>query len=38
MTPVTPYLLVSALLFAIGFAGAVSRRNSILVLAGIALI
>lgn len=37
MTPITPYLLVSALLFAIGFAGAVSRRNSILVLAGVEL-
>ena len=31
------YLLLSALLFAIGFAGAVSRRNAIIVLIGIEL-
>ena len=31
------YLLVSALLFSIGFAGAVSRRNGILVLIGVEL-
>ncbi len=37
MTPLAHCLLVSALLFAIGFAGAVSRRNSILVLMGVEL-
>ena len=37
MNPITPYLLVSALLFAIGFAGAVTRRNAILVLVGVEL-
>lgn len=37
MNPITPYLLVSALLFAIGFAGAVTRRNAILVLIGVEL-
>jgi NADH:ubiquinone oxidoreductase subunit K len=31
------YLLVSALLFAIGFAGALTRRNAIVVLIGIEL-
>ena len=31
------YLVVSALLFSIGFAGAVSRRNGILVLIGVEL-
>jgi NADH:ubiquinone oxidoreductase subunit K len=31
------YLIVSALLFSIGFAGAVSRRNGILVLIGVEL-
>jgi NADH-quinone oxidoreductase subunit K len=31
------YLLASALLFSIGFAGAVSRRNGILVLIGVEL-
>jgi NADH:ubiquinone oxidoreductase subunit K len=31
------YLLVSAMLFAIGFAGAVSRRNAVLVLIGVEL-
>jgi NADH:ubiquinone oxidoreductase subunit K len=37
MTPLHAYLLLSALLFAIGFAGALTRRNSILVLIGIEL-
>ena len=31
------YLIVSALLFSVGFAGAVSRRNGILVLIGVEL-
>jgi NADH-quinone oxidoreductase subunit K len=37
MTPLTSYLLVSALLFSIGLAGALTRRNAILVLVGIEL-
>ena len=37
MTPLSHYLIFSALLFAIGFAGAVTRRNAILVLIGIEL-
>ena len=37
MTPLSLYLLLSALLFAIGFAGAVTRRNAIVVLIGIEL-
>lgn len=37
MTPLTGYLLVSAFLFAIGLAGALTRRNAILVLIGIEL-
>ena len=37
MTPLQGYLLLSALLFAIGFAGAVTRRNAILALIGIEL-
>ena len=37
MTPLTSYLLISALLFSIGFAGALTRRNAILVLVGIEL-
>ena len=37
MTPLTAYLLISALLFAIGLAGAVTRRNAIIVLIGIEL-
>lgn len=37
MTPLQGYLIVSALLFAIGLAGAVTRRNSIIVLIGIEL-
>ena len=37
MTPLHSYLMVSALLFAIGLAGALVRRNAILVLIGIEL-
>ena len=37
MTPLSAYLLLSALLFAIGLAGALTRRNAILVLIGIEL-
>lgn len=37
MTSLTSYLLLSALLFAIGLAGALIRRNAILVLIGIEL-
>ena len=37
MTPLTGYLLVSALLFAVGLAGALTRRNAILVLVGVEL-
>ena len=37
MTPLLCYLLVSALLFAIGLAGALTRRNAIIVLIGIEL-
>jgi NADH-quinone oxidoreductase subunit K len=37
MTPLQGCLLVSALLFAIGLAGAVTRRNAILALVGIEL-
>jgi len=37
MTPLHCYLLLSALLFAIGFAGAITRRNAIIVLIGIEL-
>jgi NADH-quinone oxidoreductase subunit K len=37
MTPLSYYLLVSALLFSIGLAGALTRRNAILVLVGIEL-
>ena len=37
MTPLHHYLLLSALLFAIGLAGALTRRNAILVLIGIEL-
>ena len=37
MNPLAGCLLVSALLFAIGLAGAVTRRSAILVLAGIEL-
>ncbi len=37
MTALAGYLILSALLFAIGLAGAVTRRNAILVLVGIEL-
>ena len=37
MTPLTGYLLLAALLFAIGLAGALTRRNAILVLIGLEL-
>src|SRR5213080_4185935 len=37
MTPLPCYLLVSALLFSIGLAGALTRRNAIIVLVGIEL-
>ncbi len=37
MTPLMGYLLLSALLFAIGLAGALTRRSAILVLIGIEL-
>ena len=37
MTPLHYYLLLSALLFSIGLAGALIRRNAILVLVGIEL-
>jgi len=37
VTPLTSYLLLSALLFAIGLAGALTRRSAILVLIGIEL-
>src|SRR5277367_6068954 len=37
MTPLTNYLIVSALVFSIGLAGALTRRNAILVLVGIEL-
>ena len=37
MTPLPAYLLLSALLFAIGLAGALTRRNAIIVLIGIEL-
>jgi NADH-quinone oxidoreductase subunit K len=37
MTPLHYYLLLSALLFSIGLAGALTRRNAILVLIGIEL-
>ena len=37
MTPLAAHLLVAALLFAIGLAGALVRRNAILVLIGIEL-
>jgi NADH-quinone oxidoreductase subunit K len=37
MTPLAGCLLVSSLLFAIGLAGALTRRNTILVLVGIEL-
>ena len=37
MTPLTACLLLAALLFAVGLAGALMRRNAILVLIGIEL-
>jgi len=37
MTPLTACLLVASLLFAVGLAGAITRRSAILVLAGIEL-
>jgi NADH-quinone oxidoreductase subunit K len=37
MTPLAGYLVLSAMLFAIGLAGALTRRNSIMVLIGIEL-
>jgi NADH:ubiquinone oxidoreductase subunit K len=37
MTPLEDYLLISALLFSVGLAGALTRRNAILVLIGIEL-
>src|SRR2546430_17632033 len=37
MSPLQSYLILSSLLFAIGFAGALARRNAILVLIGIEL-
>ena len=37
MTPLDHYLLIAALLFSIGLAGALTRRNAILVLIGIEL-
>src|ERR1700677_4052312 len=37
MTPLSSYLLLSALIFAIGLAGALMRRNAILMLIGIEL-
>lgn len=37
MTPLASYLLVAALLFSIGIAGTLVRRNAILVLIGIEL-
>ena len=37
MTPLQGYLVISALLFSIGLAGALTRRNAIIVLIGIEL-
>ena len=37
MTPLSAYLLLSGLLFSIGLAGALTRRNAIIVLIGIEL-
>ena len=37
MTPLSAYLLLGAMLFAIGLAGALTRRNAIIVLIGIEL-
>ncbi len=37
MSPLAAYLMLSAILFAIGLAGAVTRRNAIIVLIGVEL-
>jgi len=37
MSPLQAYLAVSAILFAIGFAGVITRKNAIIVLMGIEL-
>ena len=37
MTPLAGYLVLSAMLFAVGLAGALTRRNAIIVLIGIEL-
>jgi NADH:ubiquinone oxidoreductase subunit K len=37
MTPLQAYLIISALLFAVGLAGALTRRNAIIILIGIEL-
>ena len=37
MTPLSAYLVLAAMLFAIGLAGALTRRNAIIVLIGIEL-
>jgi NADH:ubiquinone oxidoreductase subunit K len=37
MSPLQAYLAVSAILFAIGFAGAITRKSAIIVLMGIEL-
>ena len=37
MTPLQGYLVISALLFSLGLAGALTRRNAIIVLIGIEL-
>lgn len=37
MTPLTAFLLLSASLFSVGLAGALTRRSAILVLAGVEL-
>jgi NADH:ubiquinone oxidoreductase subunit K len=37
MSPLQAYLAISAILFAIGFAGVVTRKNAIIVLMGIEL-
>ena len=37
MTPLAAYLLLAAMIFAVGLAGALTRRNAIMVLVGIEL-
>ena len=37
MSPLSAYLLLSALLFSVGLAGALTRRNAIIILIGIEL-